>query len=406
MRTPGKNWDATSGEEARAFKGHSRTVRSVAFSPDGARLVSASEDQSVRLWDVESGEELRTLLGHSGQVVSVAFSSDGARIASASEDRTVKLWDAETGQELRSFHGHTGSVLSVDFSPDGTRLASTGRDRTVKLWEIALGRELRTLRGHTGPVWSAAFSPDGSRLATASEDRTLLWDGRPLTSDVKAEVEAVAYLGRLFRKPLPKSEVRAAIQRDKLISEAVREKALELADRYPEETDPKKYHAAAWPVIRHPYANEFQCQCQFALAQIKAACERAPDQEQYRIALGVAQYRLGKFQNERYVEALETLTGCDPNDPATLAFLAMARRQLGQQEEARTAFAELQEVMQDERWTTDPDAQFFLRKAAELMEGPAQPKPRAVPNPIAQLDAAHRGGYTILLILSVNEPSA
>jgi hypothetical protein len=370
-----KLWDAATGQELRALKGHTSTVRSVAFSPDGTRLASASEDRTVKLWDVPSGQELHTLRGHSGQVVSVAFSLDGTRLASASEDRTVKLWDAALGEELRTFKGHTGSVWSVAFSPNGTRLASSGRDRTVKLWDVASGQELRTLQGHTGSVVSVAFSPDGMRLASASEDGTVgLWDARPLTTDIKAEVESVGRLEFLFRKPLPRSEVRAALERDRILNETARRKALEFAERFLEETDPQKYYDAAWPLIRYPYANVFMCQ--FALAQMKAACQRAPDQETYRIAHGAAQYRVGRFQKESYAEALAALSRCDPNHPATLAFLAMAQHQLGQREKARAVLARMQEVMKDEPGARNPDALSLLREATQLIEGkPAQPRP-------------------------------
>src|SRR5207248_2893166 len=71
--------------------------------------------------------ELRTLQGHTGWVTSVAFSPDGQRLASASWDQTVKVWDATTGQVVRTFKGHTGQVLSVAFSPDGRRLAFGGQ---------------------------------------------------------------------------------------------------------------------------------------------------------------------------------------------------------------------------------------------------------------------------------------
>ena len=89
-----KVWDATSGAESLTLKGHTDPVRSVAFSPDGKRLASASWDGTVKVWDATSGAELLTLKGHSGSVSCVAFSPDGKRLASASYDETVKVWDA------------------------------------------------------------------------------------------------------------------------------------------------------------------------------------------------------------------------------------------------------------------------------------------------------------------------
>jgi WD40 repeat protein len=172
-----KLWDVASGQELRTLKGHTNWVRSVAFSPEGTRVASASVDKTVKLWDVASGQELRTFKGHTSAVYSVAFSPDGTRLASASYDTTVKLWDVASGQELRALK-RTGAVNTVAFSPDGTRLASASNDTTtVKLWDVASGRELRTFKGHTGVLRSVAFSPDGTRLASASYDTTVkLWD--------------------------------------------------------------------------------------------------------------------------------------------------------------------------------------------------------------------------------------
>ena len=172
-----KVWDAMSEQEALTLKGHIGRVGSVAFSPDGKRLASASSDKTVKVWDAKSGQETITLKGHLGSVASVAFSPDGQRLASASADQTVKLWDATSGKMLLTLNGHDSFVWSVAFSPDGKRLASASSDRTVRVWDTTSGQVTLTLRGHTSNVDSVAFSADGKRLASASDDHTVkVWD--------------------------------------------------------------------------------------------------------------------------------------------------------------------------------------------------------------------------------------
>jgi Flp pilus assembly protein TadD len=154
------------------------------------------------------------------------------------------------------------------------------------------------------------------------------------------------------------------------IDSQVRHVSLDRAEQHPEETDPRLYYAAAWPVIRHPYANAFACR--FARAQMAAACERAPDDGQYRIALAVAQYRLGRFQKGHYAEALATLAKCDPSQPTTLAFLAMTEHCVGQNEQARTTLGRLREIMKKPNWPCNADAAAFLHEAEVLIEAVAK----------------------------------
>jgi WD40 repeat protein/predicted Ser/Thr protein kinase len=212
-------WDAATGE-ACATLPHSAIVKALAFTPDGARLVSGGDPSGEPLvWDLSTGRVQGRMASGVNLRGSVAVRPDGARIASfpcdtkdgvamsiadlatgrvvgaesgcpfafspdgkwlAGKDvdgKTIVLWDAHTFRPVARWPGHTGEINAVAFDREGGRLVSASSDHTVRMWDVATGQCLRVFEGHTDEVFSAVFHPDGARIASGGRDRSVwLWD--------------------------------------------------------------------------------------------------------------------------------------------------------------------------------------------------------------------------------------
>ena len=158
------------------LKEHFDSVNSVAYSPDGTKIISGLYDKTIKIWDAITGECLKTLEGHSQRVNSVAYSPDGTKIISGSYDETIKIWNANTGECLKTLEGHSQRVNSVAYSPDGTKIISGSYDKTIKIWDANIGQCLKTLEGHSQRVNSVSYSPDGTKIVSGSDDKTIkIW---------------------------------------------------------------------------------------------------------------------------------------------------------------------------------------------------------------------------------------
>jgi WD40 repeat protein/TPR repeat protein len=181
-------WEADTGKQFAVLSGHDQAVRTAAFSPDGRRIVTASADQTARIWDAATARPLDVLSGHADKVWSAAFSPEGRYIVTASFDQTVRVWAADTAKQLAVLSGHAADVWSAAWSPDGRRIVTASFDRTARIWDTAGGVQLAVLSGHGDGVWSAAWSPDGRRIVTTSADQTVrIWDAN-VVADLDAQI--------------------------------------------------------------------------------------------------------------------------------------------------------------------------------------------------------------------------
>eukprot|EP00123_Amoebidium_parasiticum_P013020 comp21713_c0_seq2/m.30677 comp21713_c0_seq2/g.30677 ORF comp21713_c0_seq2/g.30677 comp21713_c0_seq2/m.30677 type:complete len:571 (-) comp21713_c0_seq2:634-2346(-) len=138
---------------------------------DEEKIVSGSDDCTLKIWDLKTGKCLHTLEGHRGGVWSCHV--EGNIIVSGSTDRTVKIWDGRTGQCVRTLEGHLSTVRCLHLV--GGRLVSGSRDMTLRVWDMEAGTSLHILRGHTAAVRCVQF--DGRRIVSGSYDHNLkVWD--------------------------------------------------------------------------------------------------------------------------------------------------------------------------------------------------------------------------------------
>lgn len=162
-------WDSRTGARINVFYGHRREVTSIDISPDNMFIVSGSFDKTVRIWDFATGSVISTLKGHTREVLGVKYNYDGTKIVSVGYDN-IYIW--QDSKILLSCTGHTGGFLSVAFSPDGSQIAAGCWDNFVHFYNTSTGTQIRTLGGHSNWVLSISFSADGTKLVTSSKDCT------------------------------------------------------------------------------------------------------------------------------------------------------------------------------------------------------------------------------------------
>jgi WD40 repeat protein len=194
-------WNAADGSKVFTYRGHTDVVKGVVWSPDGKQIASCSDDKTVQVWNAADGSKVFTsgvtFLGDPFDVYSVGWSPDGKRIATGSAD--VQVWNASNGTKMVTSPDYPGLALSLAWSPDGQRIVSGSFDKVVEMLNASDGSIIFTYRGHSGEIDSVAWSPDGKQVVSGSYDKTVqVWnaaDGSKVFTYTKHtdEVNAVAW---------------------------------------------------------------------------------------------------------------------------------------------------------------------------------------------------------------------
>ncbi|HSA22323.1 MAG TPA: WD40 repeat domain-containing protein [Myxococcota bacterium] len=175
-------WDLTTGRSTMVLSGHAAVIQwGLAFSPDSRVVASGSFDKTVRLWDATTGQQLKVLEGHVAGVDSVAFSPDGQLLATATQglERPLILWDVASGKPIHVLEHRVPGVGTVAFSPDGRTLAAGTSGKKPLLFDVKTFTELPIRGEGVYGVRSGTFSPDGGKLAAGLDVGTIeLWDLR------------------------------------------------------------------------------------------------------------------------------------------------------------------------------------------------------------------------------------
>lgn len=172
-----KLWDVATGKEKAAFN-EQGAIWSIAFFPDGKKLVAASKDRTAKIWDLQTGRASVTLSGHTSEIFAIAISPDGRLVATGSADRTIRFWNAANGLEIAMLKSVDNAIFALAFSPDGSKIAVSGKN--AEIWEVTTVSRFLALKPTETPpggekFYSLAFAPDGSRLM-AGGDSLHFWE--------------------------------------------------------------------------------------------------------------------------------------------------------------------------------------------------------------------------------------
>ena len=170
-------WNINSATCERKLQGHVGAVLSVTSTNKVKNIISGGADKIIKIWDIENGAEKLQLKGHKGGVYALFLTNDDKKLLSGSSDETIRIWRYKTGEQLNIILGHHGIVRNICLDPEGKRIISSSQDTTIRIQALPDSDKELILRGHRDQVNCIIFSKDNKKMFTGSKDRSIRsWD--------------------------------------------------------------------------------------------------------------------------------------------------------------------------------------------------------------------------------------
>ncbi len=193
-------WETATRKIISRLKEHKDEITSLAFSPDNLFMASSSVDGQIIVWDTETNKVVKKMDGGAG-VLAVAFADGGNSIVSAGDDNLIRIWNAKTGENIGKLAGHQDMVTRLAVGRDGTTLFSTSRDRTVRRWDLTSRKETLKLERNPGDGDALAVSRDMKRLASAGYNNTIRQNDAETGKELDVRPGSTSALNHLVLSP-------------------------------------------------------------------------------------------------------------------------------------------------------------------------------------------------------------